>query len=112
MDNFNKVISFVLGLIVVVVFLAIVTRRIDLKNKISIFNFGAKLSVTPTPQTQGTKTEIVPTGQAGSNRYQVTPPTAMKQQAKSIPSTGPELLFPLALSSLLGGLFLKKRVEK
>ncbi|PJA55225.1 hypothetical protein CO165_04710, partial [Candidatus Roizmanbacteria bacterium CG_4_9_14_3_um_filter_33_18] len=48
MDSFNKVISFVLGLIVVLVFFAVVTGKINLKSKTSTTST-SKSTITPTP---------------------------------------------------------------
>lgn len=107
MDSFNKVISFVLGLIVVVVFLAVISGRLNLKNK-SLSLGGKSATVTPT-QTQGAG--IQPT-QAPTNRYQTTQ-TVGKNTAKSIPATGvPTLFLPSAISALLGGLHLRRRGKK
>lgn len=50
MGDFNKILSIVLGLIVVIIFLAVVTRRLDLKNKIpTLRKSSATVSPTPTP---------------------------------------------------------------
>ena len=49
MDQFNKAISFFLGLIVVVVFLAVATGKINLKGKTLPFLKGSTVTTTPTP---------------------------------------------------------------
>lgn len=49
MGDFNKVVSFVLGLIVVVVFLAVVTGRLNLRQRILSANSKKVVAVTPTP---------------------------------------------------------------
>lgn len=115
MDNFNKVISFVLGLIVVIVFLAIISGRLNPKNKSPLLSFGSKPTATPTPQKQDENTDTSSKDGASVNkstdsggRYQTTPTTQSSNNVKSIPSTGPELLFPIAISSLLGGMFLRQ----
>ena len=91
MDSFNKIISFVLGLVVVVVFLAVISGRLNLGSK--------KASPTPTPTVAGTSISKAIISQTPINNY---------QNPKTIPSTGPELLFPLVFSSFLSGLYLKK----
>lgn len=115
MDNTNKIISFVLGLIVVVVFLIIITGRLNLK-KINFLPLSkatptAKLTPTPTPKF----TSLNPgssqnynnnygSGSAGSGTY--SPYNGMT----TIPATGaPTILLPVALSSLLGGIFLRRK---
>src|SRR3990167_7872695 len=102
MDQFNKAISFFLGLIVVVVFLAVATGKINLKGKTLPFLKGSTVSVTPTPSPKVVSTIT----------YKPTPTTQQNSQyrsATSIPSTGPELLFPLIVSTFLGGSFLRSR---
>lgn len=104
MDNFNKVISFVLGLVVVVVFLAVISGRLNLKNKLAS---GKNPTVTPT-QATGEKTNTV---SVGSTKYQTN--TSPAKQPNTIPSTGaPLFLFPVAISSFLGGIYLKKSGKK
>ncbi|MFZ6035417.1 MAG: hypothetical protein ACOYUB_04735 [Patescibacteria group bacterium] len=110
MDSFNKIISFVLGLVVVIVFFAVVTGRINFKGGLPRLT---KTSPTPTiaPTTtpsegSGTKVVVNPTGTLG--RYQ--------QQSKSatqIPATGlPTLFIPSLLASAAGGVFLRKAGKK
>ena len=120
MDSFNKVISFVLGLVVILVFLAVITGRLNLKSKSTstltltptpvqtqknnkgFFGFFNKNIVsTPTPTQKPSSTVKVETGVSENNIYSVTP--------KSIPATGlPTLFIPLLLSGLAGGSFLRK----
>jgi len=114
MDSFNKVISFVLGLVVVIVFLAIVSGKIDIRKKISGIGstnkststgfslFGARptptLTPTPTPKT----TTASGTGST-YNQYNGKTP-------KTIPATGsPTILLPLLFSALAGGSYLRKK---
>jgi len=111
MENLNKVVSFALGLVVVVVFLAIISGKIDLRKKItgsssvkpasSGFSlFGLKPSPTPTLTPTPTK---VPVTATTYNQYN-------SQKPKTIPATGsPTILIPVLLSSLVGGLYLKKK---
>lgn len=108
MENANKLISFFLGLVVVILVFGIITGRINLKKRL-----GKTSSPTPTPTVQSvkvtTETEIHP--------YQTTStPTSSFSQTYStktptaIPATGsPTLFLPLAFCSLLGGVFLRKK---
>lgn len=105
MDSLNKTVSFVLGLVVVLVFLAVITGRLNLKNKIPLLS--GKTSPTPTVKITPTPTKLVESNKEGSTygNYK------MKQTktASSIPSTGsPTILLPLLFSGLGGGFFLKK----
>lgn len=142
MDQFNKAISFILGLVVVAVFIAVASGRINLTGKLP---FSSKSTLTPTPTI---KTEQKQTSLFGNlfnfNKPTITPkvtptptvyhkpiPTitvignnngsthtynsieyhtyANVQNVSSIPDTGPVLLLPLIFSSLLGGIYLRKR---
>lgn len=122
MDSFNKVLSFVLGLVVVVVFIAVASKRLNLNTKFLPFSSGVanKVTVIPTPSPvaktgQKIQTIVLNTVQNQNktndkttttiNRYQTTTPT-------TIPSTGPALLFPISVSSLLGGFVLRQKGRK
>lgn len=139
MDQFNKAISFILGLVVVAVFIAIASGRINLSGKLpfsskstitptptpvvqvkqkqtslfgNLFNFN-KQKVTPTP-TVTPKKAVPTTTIIGNNKGDVNNSTEYHkysniENVSSIPDTGPALLFPLAFSSLLGGIYLKKK---
>ncbi|MCX7881044.1 MAG: hypothetical protein N2482_00820 [Patescibacteria group bacterium] len=106
MENFNKIVSFILGLVVVVVFLAVISGKINLKKVAP----GLANKNTPTP----TMEEVTPTPKAISSvsvsnknyqPYQTRPAT-------SIPNTGsPTAILLTSLLGLPGGLFLK-RVKK
>lgn len=119
MDQFNKAISFFLGLIVVVVFLAVATGKINLKGKTLPFLKGTTTSVTPTP-TQNVISTVTYKETTAQNKP--TPATQQSAQyrrydsaittAGTIPNTGPELLLPLIVSSFFGGSFLKKMSQK
>lgn len=124
MDNINKLISFGLGLIVVVVFLAVVTGKINLGKNV------AKLTGKNSPTPTKTKTTI----NKEINNYKdssskITPVSSLvvqdtknktydtyqgKEKAPStIPATGaPTLLIPLFLSGIGGGVLLKKIGER
>ncbi len=104
MDNFNKIVSFVLGLVVIVVFLAVITGRFNLKQKIPLFS--SKPTPTPTQVVLPSPTisANAPTGTyMGNNSYN-------KANPSSIPSTGaPTALLPLLLGGLTMGVYLRKR---
>lgn len=119
MDNLNKTVSFVLGLVVVLVFLAIVTGRLNLKNKLPLL--GSKATPTPSQKIITQKittnneqsTTSVPNSTGAQNpaynQYQV----VQGKTPATIPSTGsPTLLLPLLFSGLGGGLLLKKKSNK
>jgi hypothetical protein len=123
MDSFNKVISFVLGLVVVIVFFLVVTGKINLKGKLGstpatnskttgFFNFGGS-SVTPTlTPTPTQSTSSASNGTVNSNNtYNQTGKTV--KTSKTIPSTGlPTLFIPILFSGLAGGSFLSKSGKK
>jgi hypothetical protein len=110
MDNFNKVLSFILGLVVVIVFFAVLTGRINLKKNFPFLS--AKTSptpqtkITPTPVSTVTVSNTYPTQSTTSyNRY----PTTSKTPS-TIPSTGsPTFLLPFFFSTLGVGIYLKKK---
>jgi len=107
MDNFNKLFSFILGLIVVVVFFAVLTGKINFSNKINPLSGFNK--VTPTPTKIVPSQKVISTleveGQSGNLSY-----NNKSNLVKTIPSTGvPTLLLPLMLSGLTGGLILRRK---
>ena len=101
MDGLNKIVSFILGLVVVIIFFAVVTKRIDLRNigkKNNPTTGVATVSITPTPKTISS-IKINPTSHLYSTS--TTP--------SSIPSTGlPTLFVPTLLAGLFGGSKLRK----
>ncbi len=105
MEGLNKIVSFILGLVVVIVFFAVVTKRIDLKNigkKNNSTTAVTTKSITPTPKIISS-IKINPTNHLYSTS---TPPS-------SIPSTGlPTLFIPTLLAGLFGGNFLRKTGKK
>ena len=127
MDSFNKVISFALGLVVVLVFFAVVTGKINLKSKTS--TTAAKTTITPTPTQKNsggffgffkssTPTPTPTTKSSSSNTEETGDNNVYKQNtttssAKSIPSTGlPTLFIPMLISGLAGGSLLRKAGKK
>jgi len=133
MDSFNKVISFVLGLVVVLVFLAVITGKLNLKSKLpsttaskSILTptpvqknnggffgfFKSTTSPTPTP-TPTQKPSSITINTNENNIYKQNSQTVQYSNAKTIPSTGlPTLFIPILLSGLVGGSFLRKSGKK
>jgi len=128
MDSFNKVISFVLGLVVVLVFFAVVTGKINLKSKTStasvptptpitknnggFFSFLKRATPTPTPTIKSPSINI-DTNTSKNNSYKQSNQVYSQSNAKSIPSTGlPTLFIPLLFSGLAGGGFLSKIGKK
>lgn len=128
MDSFNKVISFVLGLVVVLVFFAVVTGKINLKNKTTTTS-AARLTIAPSPTQKGSggflgffksTPSLTPTptqqpssiaiNTSGNNVYgQKNKQVVQYPSAKSIPSTGlPTLFIPILISGLVGGNLLRK----
>ncbi len=126
MDNFNKVISFVLGLVVVVVLLVILTGRFNLRERFLPLgrSKGPTTTVTPTPKTtakNGQKITPTPTPAKIVFNYDYHPyrdaagaiagtsSATTKGGLITIPKTGPTFLVPLVLSALLGGVYLRKQ---
>lgn len=120
MEQFNKVISFILGLVVVVIFLAIATGRINLKGTPFSFSKGSsstKITPTPTPKSKSTsftlnQTSIPQDNTPSSSSYNPQYHSYNGGAVSTIPNTGPEFLLPLIASSFLGGLFLKGKGKK
>lgn len=108
MDNLNKTISFVLGLVVVLVFFAVISGRINLKGKIPFIT----KSTTPTPTP--TKTVETLSNQADkiSNEKNSYKSNVIKTPT-SIPQTGsPTLLIPILISGLGSGIMLRRTKGK
>lgn len=103
MDNLNKTISFVLGLVVVLVFFAVISGRLNLKGKLP--TFGKVATPTPTQtQTQAEKTNTTLVTQTTNNTKNTT-----VKKTLTIPQTGsPTMLLPILLSGLAAGLALRK----
>lgn len=104
MDNLNRVLSFILGLVVVIVFFAVVTGRINLKKSFPFISKSA--SPSPTPSSSFSPTPISTVRIDNNNAFSPTNNLYQKTTAKtptSIPSTGlptPALFF---LTAFLGG---------
>lgn len=126
MENANKIISFVLGLIVVIVVLLLITGRLGLfkgKNILPISR-GNTSSPTPSPKktAQGNNQSPTPTSRRlAVNTIATATPTPVMQNnntsnqqkdsdtIKTIPSTGASTeLFVVLLALLIGGTYLSK----
>ncbi len=112
MDSFNKIISFVLGLVVVIVFFAVVTGRINFKGglpRLTKATVTPTQSPTPTPSSgSGSRVVISPTSTMGRYEQQ-----AQKSKTTQIPATGlPTLFIPSLLAGALSGAFLRKAGKK
>lgn len=98
MDSFNKVFSFILGLVVVIVFFAVLTGKIKLPTgkKTSTVPLFAKTSPTPTPISK------INIEQKTQKNYQVN--NYQVSNTKTIPATGlPTIFLPSLLASALIG---------
>ena len=109
MDNFNKVLSFVLGLIVVIVFLLVVTGRFNLKKTSKSLTSKTKLTLTPTPTIINGK-YLTPTPLSLSLGKTTNNYKTLGRAPNVIPATGsPTTLLPLLFSTLSLGIYLKRK---
>lgn len=137
MEQFNKALSFVLGLIVVAVFIVVASGKFNIKG-ISLPKANITTNITPKPtskpwfsffgqpQAKATPTPIIkPTSipkitvysnglaqqqNQGDPNYH---PYTGSNTPTSIPNTGiPVILFPLFGTSLITGIFMKKTGKK
>jgi hypothetical protein len=118
MDNFNRVISFVLGLVVVLVFFSVVTGRLKLPGKLST-PFSKTTTPTPTKLISPTpistvKIDSQTSGSVLGNNYKTKiSPTKSISKPGTIPATGlPTLFVPSLLAGAMGGSFLRKVGKK
>lgn len=113
MDSFNKVISFILGLVVVLVFVAVITGKINFKKGLPTLA-NVTPTVTPSPtKTPSSKVSINPTMSAGSGSYTSYNNSGKTTTPSKIPSTGlPTLFIPSLLAAATGGSFLRKTGKK
>ncbi len=83
MENFNKVLSFILGLVVVIVFVIVLSNRLKLGDTFLPFkNNKAKITVTPTPIPTEAQKEKKPGFFSRLFRRTTPTPTPAKQVAK------------------------------
>ncbi|GIW64444.1 MAG: hypothetical protein KatS3mg092_0377 [Patescibacteria group bacterium] len=117
MDNFNKIISFILGLVVIIIFFAVVSGRLNLGKFTP--SFAKKTNISPTPtsiskvvisENEIKTNNVISKNETKTNNYQN---NSYSINAKSIPATGlPTFFIPSILSSALFGVFLKKYGKK
>jgi hypothetical protein len=107
MDNFNKIISFILGLVVVIVFFGIITRRINLNNKIPFISGLQTKNATPTPSNFPTpiSTITISENSQSNNSYQT-------KRINSIPATGSPSEVLIIASFLSGFGFYLRSINK
>lgn len=116
MDSFNKILSFILGLVVVAVILVIIASKLNLGKKLTFLPLSDKknspaLPVKIAPRAP-TPTSVMPQPTIQPTKGQTRPtPTTIKPVGKTreIPKTGPGLMLPLATSILAFGIYLRKR---
>ncbi|OGK24065.1 hypothetical protein A3C25_05120 [Candidatus Roizmanbacteria bacterium RIFCSPHIGHO2_02_FULL_38_11] len=109
MDNFNRIVSFVLGLIVVIVFLAIVTGRFNIGNRTK--NLGGQTKISPTPTVViGRNLSPTPVPKVPLNQGTVNANKPALKSPTTIPATGaPTLLLSAFFSTLSLGIYLKTK---
>lgn len=118
MENFNRILSFIIGLVVVVVIVAVIANRINLGKRVSTLSQSLK-KVSPTPTkvsdkdleipyqssspTPSPTPKIVVSNKTSDGTYETK--GGLTNQPKKIPSTGaPTLLIPLSLAgAFIGG---------
>ena len=118
MDQFNKALSFILGLVVVAVFIIVASGKFNFKG-ITFFKSKIAATVTPTVTPKPTAKPgvyTISTSQS-TNTAQKPDPNYHSYTGSSvptsIPNTGiPAFLFPLFGTSLLTGIFIRKTGTK
>lgn len=124
MDGLNKIISLVLGLIVVVVIVAIIVGRLNLGKRFASVTKGGLAAAFPSATPGGTRTSPspsptvtgggptatpTPTGTTRPFPTRVVPTGTTKGgQPTNIPKTGPEGLLLMAVVGIGGGIILKR----
>lgn len=110
MDDFNKVVSFILGLVVVVVFIAVIIVRSGVGKRLLPF-VGTNTSPTPTMSVSQTSKLLTPTPKTLYGKYQNS--VTSTKTPETIPSTGlPTLFIPSLLAAAAAGFKLKKTGRK
>jgi len=106
MDSFNKIVSFVLGLVVVIVFLAIITGRFNVKKSFQGFGTNAKLTPTPTFIAVPTPASVA----VNQTNPSVNTTNIYSKTPTSIPATGSStILLSAFISTLSLGIYLKRK---
>ncbi|MEX1052678.1 MAG: hypothetical protein WEC80_02420 [Patescibacteria group bacterium] len=114
MGNFNKVLSFILGLVVVIVFVIVLSRRLNLQSK--FIPFGNN-DATPTPTVVQIADEDTQDSKEKEIEVKFTEPEEQKSedvinQVQSIPETGPSSALLLLYGSLGATGFLLRKIKK
>jgi hypothetical protein len=122
MDNANKIISFVLGLIVVIVVLLLITGRLGLFKGMNILPVSRGNSATPsatlkktaegkgaTPTPKRMAVNVVATATPVVQNNNQSSQQKDQEPIKTIPSTGASSdILALMIFGLVGGMFLRK----
>ena len=113
MDSLNKVISFILGLLVVVFLLAIIAGKIKIPGVQRPFISSAPTqTITPSPTKLGVSTRPTITSSPYHPYQSPTPQKIGMGKAATIPSTGtPTVLLPSLLSAFAAGMYLRNRKQ-
>jgi len=128
MDQFNKALSFILGLVVVAVFIVVASGKFNFKG-LSLPKSKTAINITPKPTSKPwfsfnqptskpTSTPKINTFSKGGVQQQNQQDPNYRsysgsQVPTSIPNTGvPIVLFPLFGTSLLTGIFMRKTGKK
>lgn len=104
MDNINKIISFVLGLVVIAIFLVILSGRLQLKERFLAASRGESLTPTPTAVQESEQANLSPTQSttpAAVAKNTTPTPTRSVDSVNTIPDTGAGT--SLLLFSFIGG---------
>ena len=107
MGDFNKIFSIVLGLVVVVLILAIATKRFSLRNKLLFLKSKEEQTISPTP----TPFNTIEISGKKSNSVKKQPPESPEMESpQRIPETGASsTILLLSFSSAAFGIFLRRK---
>lgn len=123
MEGLNKIISLVLGLIVVVVIVAIIVGRLNLGKRFASVTKGGLAAAFPSVTPGGPSPSVTPGGPTLTPTKTPTPTTATKpfpttalptgttkggKIPAKIPKTGPEGLLLIAVAGIGSGILLKR----
>lgn len=110
MGNVNKIVSLIIGLVTVAVFFAVLTGRINLKNKLPRISSNKSISPTPAKKIQA-KNVPTPTLTYRVNQYQnQSNSQGQTGNISQIPTTGVSLFFYSTLFTTLSvGFYLRNK---
>lgn len=118
MEQFNKALSFILGLVVVAVFIIVASGKFNIKG-LNLAKSVSKAKITPTVTSTPAKKITTTLNKITTNTQttkQVDPnfhSYSGSSVPTSIPNTGvPIVMFPLLGSSLLTGILMKRSQKK